>query len=99
MNPESSDDESESSEPAAATTTAVAPTSFKRLNHNRPREMSSKKPVSAYRNVFQVKKQERIDPRFSAAIGEYKPEIFRKQYGFVNDMRKNEIDVTRIDIF
>ena len=31
---------------------------FTRLNKNRPQELSSKKPVSFYRNVFQAKKQE-----------------------------------------
>jgi ribosomal RNA-processing protein 36 len=69
--------------------------SFKRLNKNRPREMTSKKPVPKFRNVFNVKKQELIDPRFNSALGEYRPEVFRKQYGFVNDMRKNEIDVNK----
>ena len=67
--------------------------SFKRLNHNRPREISSKKPVTMFRNIFQVRKQEFVDPRFSAAMGEYRPEVFRKQYSFVTDMRKREIEV------
>lgn len=66
---------------------------FKRLNKNRPQELTSKKPVSTFRNIFQVDKKERIDPRFNQAIGIYKPEVFRKRYGFVNDMRLNEKQV------
>ena len=60
---------------------------------NRPQEISSKKPVPVFRNVFQVKKREIIDPRFSSAFGEYKPDLFRKSYSFVNDMRLREKEV------
>ena len=60
----------------------------------RPQELSSKKPVSVFRNVFQVKKnQEPIDPRFNSAFGEYKPEFFRKRYSFINDLRMREKEV------
>lgn len=37
---------------------------FKRENKNRPREMSSKKPVPMLQNVVPVKKKEVRDPRF-----------------------------------
>ena len=67
--------------------------SFNRLNKNRPQELSSKKPISTFRNIFQSKKKEFIDPRFSSAFGEYKPELFRKSYGFINDIRLREKDV------
>ncbi|CAF0924401.1 unnamed protein product [Brachionus calyciflorus] len=66
------------------------PKTFKRLNKNRPQELSSKKPVPVLRNVFQAKKKEFIDPRFNPALGEYKPEVFRKRFGFINEMRENE---------
>ena len=66
---------------------------FKRLNKNRPQEISSKKRVSSFRNVFQVKKKEFIDPRFNSAFGEYKPEFFRKRYTFINEIRVKEKDV------
>jgi ribosomal RNA-processing protein 36 len=66
---------------------------FTRLNKNRPQELSSKKPCSTYRNIFQVKKRECIDPRFSSAFGEYKPELFRKSYSFINDIRQREKEV------
>lgn len=67
--------------------------SFGRLNKNRPRELTSKRPVSSLRSIVPVKKQEFIDPRFSSAFGEYKPDLFRKSYGFINDIRMNETDV------
>ena len=41
--------------------------------------------------VFHTQKVERIDPRFSNAFGEYKPEFFSKSYGFINNMRENEV--------
>ena len=64
------------------------------LSTNRPQEMSSKRPVSFFRNVFQTKtKHEAIDPRFSSAFGEYKPELFRKSYSFIHDLRHKEKDV------
>ena len=66
---------------------------FKRLNKNRPQEVSSKKPASLFRPIFQTQKHERIDPRFSNAFGEYKPDFFSKTYGFINDMRENETKI------
>ncbi len=71
--------------------------SFKRLNKNRPREMSSKRPVSTFRPIFSqksVKKHKSVDPRFDTKFGEYQPDFFRKNYSFVNDIRKNEKDVS-----
>ena len=59
----------------------------------RPQELSSKRPVSTFRNIFQAKKREVIDPRFNSAFGEYKPEFFRKRYGFINEMRQRDKEV------
>ena len=61
------------------------------MNKNRPQEVSSKKPTTLFRPVFHTQKVERIDPRFSNAFGEYKPEFFSKSYGFINNMRENEV--------
>ena len=71
--------------------------SFSRLNKNRPQELTSKKPISTFRNIFQSKKKEFVDPRFSSAFGEYKPELFRKSYSFINDIRLREKDVIFIE--
>jgi ribosomal RNA-processing protein 36 len=67
--------------------------SFKRANKNRPQELTSKKPVPIYRNIFQTKKHESIDPRFSSAFGDYNPNVFRKTYGFLQEMRLKEKEV------
>ncbi|CAJ0937415.1 unnamed protein product, partial [Mesorhabditis belari] len=48
-------------------------TQFKRVNSKRPREISSKKPVSKFRDIYaNEKKTERIsiDPRFDSRYGE-----------------------------
>ncbi len=71
---------------------------FTRLNKNRPQELSSKRPVSTFRNILPVKKQEFIDPRFSSAFGEYKPDRFRKSYSFINDMRMKEKEALSLEL-
>jgi len=37
-----------------------------------------------------LKKKEAIDPRFNSSFGEYKSDLFRKRFGFINDMRIKE---------
>ncbi|CAH8252086.1 unnamed protein product [Arabidopsis lyrata] len=53
-----------------------------RANKNRPMELSSKKPVSRYREVVQVPKKEVRDPRFNQLGGTLDVEGFRKRYNF-----------------
>ncbi|XP_071996021.1 ribosomal RNA processing protein 36 homolog [Engystomops pustulosus] len=57
---------------------------------NRPLEMSSKLPVPFLRKVVPFKKTVLRDPRFDDLSGEFKPEIFHKTYGFIDDIKKNE---------
>lgn len=64
---------------------------FKRENKNRPREISSKKPVSQFREVVQVKKYIPRDPRFDSLCGTYDPKKFKRNYGFLNEMKENDI--------
>ncbi|XP_078503368.1 ribosomal RNA processing protein 36 homolog isoform X2 [Lissotriton helveticus] len=64
-----------------------------RLNKNRPMEISAKKPAPFLRQVVPVKKKVHRDPRFDDLSGEYKPEIFEKTYGFINDIKKKEKEV------
>lgn len=54
-----------------------------RANKNRPAEMSSKKPVSRFREVIQVPKKTSLDPRFETLCGTLDPEGFRKRYDFM----------------
>ncbi|CAL8329344.1 unnamed protein product [Merluccius merluccius] len=62
----------------------------KRLNKNRPIEISSKRSVPFLREVVPVKKSVRRDPRFDDLSGEYKPEIFEKTYSFIKDIKHTE---------
>ncbi|XP_027874419.1 ribosomal RNA processing protein 36 homolog isoform X2 [Xiphophorus couchianus] len=69
--------------------------SKKRLNKNRPMEISSKIPPSFLRQVIPAKKSTRRDPRFDSLSGEYKPEIFEKTYKFINDIKHREKEVIK----
>ncbi|XP_050589307.1 ribosomal RNA processing protein 36 homolog [Bombus affinis] len=65
---------------------------FKRENKNRPREISSKKPVPRFREVVQVKKHIPRDPRFDGLCGTYDPKKFKRNYMFINKLRENDIE-------
>lgn len=68
---------------------------FKRLNKNRPREMSSKRPVPLIGGEErQLGKNETLirDPRFDEKCGDYNSKVFKENYSFINDIRQNEID-------
>merc|ERR1712130_1012979 len=64
---------------------------FKRENKNRPREMSSKKTVGRFREVVQVAKKERRDPRFDPLCGEFNDKLFKESYQFVNEVKSREL--------
>uniref|UniRef100_A0A1A8NWC4 rRNA biogenesis protein RRP36 n=1 Tax=Nothobranchius rachovii TaxID=451742 RepID=A0A1A8NWC4_9TELE len=65
----------------------------KRLNKNRPVEISAKKPAPFIRQVVPSRKPMRRDPRFDDLSGEYKPEIFEKTYRFINDIKLREKEI------
>ena len=66
----------------------------KRANKNRPREMSSKKPVTQFREVVELKKKEqRLDPRFDEQTGTLNKEMFKKAYGFLDAIQQREMQV------
>ncbi|XP_060172327.1 uncharacterized protein LOC132603327 [Lycium barbarum] len=54
-----------------------------RANKNRPMEMSSKKPVSRFREIIQVPKKATRDPRFESLTGQLDVERFKKRYNFL----------------
>ncbi|CAA0831526.1 Unknown protein [Striga hermonthica] len=56
-----------------------------RANKNRPMEMSSKKPVSRFREVIQVPKKVVRDPRFESLCGTLDVDGFKKRYNFIYD--------------
>ncbi|XP_022141752.1 ribosomal RNA processing protein 36 homolog [Momordica charantia] len=54
-----------------------------RANKNRPMEVSSKKPVSRFREVIQAPKNMVRDPRFESLSGTLDVEGFKKRYNFI----------------
>lgn len=66
---------------------------LKRENKNRPREVSSKKPVSRFREVIPANKRQREqsrDPRFDEKAGSFNEDLFKKSYSFLEEMRSEE---------
>ncbi|BES97353.1 unnamed protein product [Nesidiocoris tenuis] len=61
----------------------------KRANKNRPREMSSKRPVYD-RPSGSAGNPRPVDPRFDGLYGEYNAEEFRQNYDFVEAMQKRD---------
>ncbi|KAM9490819.1 ribosomal RNA processing protein 36 homolog isoform 1-T1 [Salvelinus alpinus] len=80
---------------AYGTTKAKQTPTKKRLNKNRPMEISAKRPAPFLRQVVPVKKSVSRDPRFDDLSGEYKPEIFEKTYRFITDIKQRERDVVQ----
>ncbi|CAJ0937268.1 unnamed protein product, partial [Mesorhabditis belari] len=69
-------------------------TQFKRVNSKRPREISSKKPVSKFRDIYaNEKKTERIsiDPRFDSRYGELNQAHFERNYTHIHELQLSEI--------
>ena len=56
----------------------------------RPRELSSKKPVSTFREIVPIPKKTLCDPRFDERAGSFNEDLFKKSYTFIGEMKKNE---------
>ncbi|XP_004141535.1 ribosomal RNA processing protein 36 homolog [Cucumis sativus] len=54
-----------------------------RANKNRPMEVSSRKPVSRFREVIQAPKNMVRDPRFESLSGTLDADGFKKRYSFI----------------
>lgn len=68
---------------------------LKRLNKNRPREISSKRQVpflGAELRVERKKEAELRDPRFDEKSGVYDIDTFKQNYQFVTKIRDKEVD-------
>lgn len=69
---------------------------FKRENKNRPREMTSKKPVPLIPQRKKMKKKyvEPVhrDPRFDPKCGEFDRDEFKERFEFVNAMKVQEAE-------
>lgn len=67
-------------------------TTFKRANKNRPREMSSKRPIKITNELITgAKPTVARDPRFDPLCGSFDEKQFRANYGFINDLKRNEV--------
>eukprot|EP00884_Botryococcus_braunii_P001902 jgi/Botrbrau1/11712/Bobra.0195s0040.1 len=60
-------------------------TRLKRSSKNEPQILSSKFPVSRYREALQVPRRRHTDPRFTKMRGGESNTVFRKQYAFLYD--------------
>ncbi|KAJ7706221.1 hypothetical protein B0H17DRAFT_1036258 [Mycena rosella] len=67
----------------------------KRTHKHAPVEVTSKRPVTRRRTVVEVKTLQPRDPRFLPLAGEFLPEKFQAQYGFLADAHKNELRTLR----
>ncbi|EPX73004.1 DUF947 family rRNA processing protein [Schizosaccharomyces octosporus yFS286] len=63
-----------------------------------PMEVSSKKPVTRFREVVSVPKKFTRDPRFDSLSGNLNKEKVKNNYSFVFDYRKKEIELLREEL-
>ncbi|KAK9249004.1 hypothetical protein V1506DRAFT_526683 [Lipomyces tetrasporus] len=63
----------------------------KRVSKHAPQEVSAKKPVSRFRDVVEVPKIVRRDPRFESISGKFNEAQFRKNYAFLDEYREAEL--------
>lgn len=62
----------------------------KRENKNRPTEISSKRKRRGVPQIVEVKKRVIRDPRFDDLSGQFREEIFNRDYEFVSEIRDKE---------
>ncbi|CRK17000.1 rRNA biogenesis protein RRP36 like [Verticillium longisporum] len=74
----------------------------KRSSKHAPTEMSSKRPVSRKREIFQVPKVEARDPRFDPAVNSggsnFDEAKAKKAYAFLDEYRDSEMAELRMEI-
>ncbi|KAK9367637.1 hypothetical protein V1509DRAFT_625797 [Lipomyces kononenkoae] len=70
------------------------PVGKKRVSKHAPQEVSAKKPVSRYREVIEVPKIVRRDPRFESLSGKFDESQFRKNYAFLDSYMESELHDT-----
>uniref|UniRef100_A0A1I7T9X5 rRNA biogenesis protein RRP36 n=1 Tax=Caenorhabditis tropicalis TaxID=1561998 RepID=A0A1I7T9X5_9PELO len=62
---------------------------------HRPKEISSKRPVSSFRNIYgdheKGTKKKRWDPRFDSRAGDFKEVCFENNYQFLDEIRSDEM--------
>ncbi|PIC24265.1 hypothetical protein B9Z55_017668 [Caenorhabditis nigoni] len=66
---------------------------------HRPKEISSKRPVSTFRNIYgdheKGTKKRKWDPRFDSRAGDFKEVCFENNYQFLDEIRTGEMQDLR----
>eukprot|EP00947_MAST-08B_sp_MAST-8B-sp1_P004686 g4686.t1 len=83
----------------------------KKKKKSAPMEVSSKKPVSRFREVVKGGKRKHfgkldcsrfvaadVDPRFSDLCGTLRDDLYSQSYGFISDLKKNEAERIRKEL-
>ncbi|KAJ1724237.1 rRNA biogenesis protein rrp36 [Coemansia erecta] len=70
-------------------------TDMHRDSKKMPAMMSSKRPVSRFRQVVQTDRPQTRDPRFDGLSGNYNEDLFEKSYAFLDKQRDTELDEMR----
>ncbi|KAJ2827445.1 rRNA biogenesis protein rrp36, partial [Coemansia furcata] len=92
---EESDSESDSDDSAPETTSTKSGKGKKDLhrdNRKKPAMMSSKRPVSRFRQVVDIAKPQTRDPRFDNLSGHFNEDLYEKSYGFLDKQQEEEIE-------
>ncbi|KAK9474765.1 uncharacterized protein V1510DRAFT_349507, partial [Dipodascopsis tothii] len=63
----------------------------KRRSKHAPQELSSKVKVGRHREIIEVPKIQRRDPRFEGLSGKFDESKFQKHYAFLDEYRQTEI--------
>ena len=69
--------------------------SFKRENKNRPREITARKQVPRFMEIFPVKKNIPRDPRFDSLCGTFNQKAFKNSYSFLFEVKKNDLNTLK----
>lgn len=59
----------------------------KRSSKNHPLEISSRRQVTRFKSVVEVKKKRLVDPRFDSMSGRLNEDLFAKSYAFLDDYK------------
>lgn len=59
----------------------------KRSSKNHPLEVSSRRQVTRFKTVVEVKKKRLVDPRFDSMSGRLNEDLFAKSYAFLDDYK------------
>ncbi|KAJ1661714.1 rRNA biogenesis protein rrp36 [Coemansia sp. RSA 25] len=63
-----------------------------RDSKKKPAVMSSKRPVSRFRQVVDIAKPQTRDPRFDNLSGHFNEDLYEKSYGFLDKQQEEEIE-------